>query len=123
MTSVKELQAIVDRMRDRTMPIAQVRRMLHHESPLVRVNALEACVDAARNDQDLLEELRLAVSNPANKVRMMGTVSVAHIAVGCLLRVGTNEAVEAANALLQGWPEPDRSDLVRYLESEKLAVD
>jgi hypothetical protein len=123
MTSVKELQTLVDRMRDRTMPIVQVRRMLHHESPLVRVNALEACVDAARHDEDLLEEFTMAVSNPANKVRMMGTVSVAHIAVGCLLRVGTNEAIEAAKALLQGWPEPDRDQLVRYLESEGLAMD
>jgi len=122
MASVKDLQTLVNHIRGRTMPIAEVRRLLHHESPLVRVNALEACVDAARHDEDLLDEIRVAVSNPTNKVRMMGTVSVAHIAVGCLLRVGTTEAVEAATALLQDWPEPDRSDLNWYLESEGLAI-
>jgi hypothetical protein len=52
----------------------------------------------------------------------MGTISVAHVAVGCLLRVATSKAFEAAKALLRAWPEPDRTDLTWYLESEAAAV-
>jgi hypothetical protein len=123
MASVKGLQGLVDRVKSGAMPTAEVRALLHHQSPLVRANAIEALIRPARHDKGLLEELIAAASDPVNKVPLMGTISVAHVAVGYLLRVGTAEAVEAATVLLKQWPQPDRTDLTWYLKSEGLEID
>ena len=122
MASVKELQGLVDRVRNGSMRTDEVRNLLHHPSPLVRANALEALVVPAQHDQRLVEEIAAAASDSANRVRLMGTISVAHVAVSCLFRVGTVEALEVAKALWSAWPEPDRTDLTWYLESEGLQV-
>jgi hypothetical protein len=122
MTSVQNLQGLVDRVNSGMMPTDEVRGLLHHQSPLVRANALEALVAPAQHDRGLLDELIAAASDPANRVRLMGTISVAHVAVACLLRVGTAEALEAVKTLWSAWPEPDRTDLTWYLESEGLQV-
>jgi hypothetical protein len=122
MATVKELQGLVDRVKSGMMRTEEVRDLLHHASPLVRANALEALVAPAKRDQGLVDVLTAAASAPANKVRLMGSISVAHVAVGCLFRVGTAEAREAAQALWSTWPEPDRTDLTWYLESEGLQV-
>jgi HEAT repeat protein len=121
MPSFSELQALVDVIRARKLPIAEIRKLLHHESPLVRVNALEAIVDPARQDLVLLNDLKLAASDPLNNVRLMGTVSVAHVAVACLIQIGTSDSLLATRQLLEKWPEPDRKDLIWYLESEGLS--
>jgi len=123
MLSVKELQGLVDRIRGGSMPMAEIQGLLQHQSPLVRVNALEALVGAAQHDDGLLKELVAAARNPMNNVRLMGTTSVAHVAMACLFRVGTAAAVEAAKALISAWPELDRSDLIWYLKSESLSID
>ena len=122
MASVKDLQGLVDRVKSGIMPTDEVRGLLHHQSHPVRANALEALVAPAQHDIGLLDELIAAASDPANRVPLMGTISVAHVAVGCLLRVGTAEALEAAKALWSAWPEPDRTDLTWYLKSEGLQV-
>lgn len=122
MASVKDLQRLVDRVKGGSMPTAEVRDLLGHQSPLIRVNACESLVDPARRDEGLLAELIAAASNPVNNVHLMGTITVAHVAVGCLVRVGTAKALAAAKALLRAWPEPDRTDLVWYLKSEGLEL-
>ncbi len=122
MASVKELQGLVDGLRSGSISTEQVRDLLHHPSPLVRANALEALVVPAKHDRRLMEEIAAAASDPANRVWLMGTISVAHVAVGCLVRVGTIDALEAAKALWSAWPEPNRTDLTWYLESEGLQV-
>lgn len=122
MATVKELQGLVDRVKSGMMRTEEVRDLLHHASPLIRANALEALVAPAKRDGELVDELAAAASDPANKVHLMGTISVAHLAVGCLLRVGTAEARQTAQALWSTWPERDRTDLTWYLESEGLQV-
>jgi hypothetical protein len=120
MPSVPAQQALIDRLRSGNMPVSEVIGLLRDPAAVIRVNAVEALVVRARHDQKLLKELVAAASEPANGVRLMGTISVAHVAVGCLLRVGTDAANEAANNLLNAWPEPDRADLMWYLKSEGL---
>jgi hypothetical protein len=104
------------------MPIADLRRCLYYQSPLIRANALEATVATARRDEGVLQELIDSVAAPKNNVVLMGTIPVAHIAVSCLLQVGTDTAMEAAKTFLKSWPEPGRSDLIWYLDSKGLSV-
>jgi hypothetical protein len=96
--------------------------MLHHPSPVIRANAFEGLVTAARHDRMVLDKIITASSDPMNRSRLMGTISVAQVAVGCLLRVGNSESTEAAQALLRAWPDADRADLVWYLRSEGLQI-
>jgi len=120
MESAKNLQRLVDRIRSGNVPAAELRGLIHHQSPVIRVNALEALAAQAEPHSGVVAELIAAAGDPVNKSRLMGTVSVAHVAVACLLRFATSEAVEAANALLNTWAEPDRTDLIWYLKSEGL---
>ena len=72
----------------------------------------------SRADAGLIEDFIVAAKNPINEIRLMGMISVAHVAIGCLYQTGTTPALGAATELLATWPEPDRSDLVWYLRSE-----
>lgn len=122
MLSVKEIQRIVDRVKSGNLPTNEMRDLVHHQSPLVRANALESLVESAQHTGILLDDLIKAALDTTNSVRLMGTISVAHVAVSCLLRVGTPEALQAAHRLWISWPEPDRKDLTWYLESEGLQI-
>jgi hypothetical protein len=122
MASVKELQGLVDGLRSGRMDTEQMRDLLHQPSAVVRANALEARVVPAKHDRKLIEEMAAAASDPANRVRLMSTISVAHVAVGCLVRVGPIDALEAAKARGSAWPEANRTDLTWYLDSEGLQV-
>jgi hypothetical protein len=123
MASTKDLQQLVDRIKSGALPACEVCRLLRHESPLVRANALEALVAPAKHNNTLLDELVAAASDSANRVRLMGTIAVAHVAVGCIISVGTDQALKAAKALVSAWPETDRADLTWYLKSEGLRLD
>lgn len=115
-------QQTVRHLRSGEVPIEDIRRLLHDTSIVVRANALEALVDHARHGQGLLDEIRKAAISPENQSRLMGTISVAHVAVACLMRVGSDRAVEAARDLIASWPESDRTDLFWYLKSEGLVA-
>ena len=91
-----------------------------HPSPVVRANALMHLITHADHTDSVESNLKLAVMNPDNRYILMGTISVAHVAVACLLRMGTQSGTATANELLQAWPEPDRSDLIWNLRSEEI---
>ena len=95
-------------------------RLVVHHSSVVRANAAAHLIVFA-DDKDAAEGiLKLMSINPDNRVHLMGTISVAHVAVACLLRMGTRSGTATANELVQAWPEPDRSDLIWYLRSEEI---
>lgn len=116
----KSAQETVRHLRSGEVSVEDIRRLLHDDSIVVRANALEALVNHARHEEGLLHEIREAATSPENQIRLMGTISVAHVAVACLMRVGGDRAVEAARGLIASWPEPDRTDLLWYLKSEGL---
>lgn len=119
--NVTRLQKAIDHLRSGRASLRFILRSLSARPPLVRVNALNALVGHARRDAMLLDEFRMAATSTRNQLRLMGTISVAHVAVGCLLRAGDNEAAGIARGLIEAWPEPDRTDLLWYLKSEGLS--
>lgn len=112
--------SLVESIVRRELPPDELRHLLHTAGAIVRANALIALTEYAKDDEDLLADFVAAAKEPQNAVRLMGTTSVQHVAVASLLEVGTTAACASATALLDGWPEPDRSDLVWYLKSEGL---
>ncbi len=115
MATAKQLQILVNDLKSGTMGVREIRELLHHRSPLIRANALEALVSPARSDAELIGELVAVARDPTNASPLMGTLSVAHVAVDCLRRVNSPEAINALESVLEAWPSGDRTDLDWYL--------
>ena len=122
MARMNGLQVIIERIMRGAVATAEIRELLYHRSPLVRAAAVRAIGAAARNDERLVDELIAAATAPINGVPLLGTISVAHVAVGCLPQIGTATALKAAKALVMKWPEPDRTDLILYLKLKGLEI-
>jgi peptidyl-tRNA hydrolase len=118
-----EVRSIIARLSQATTPIAEVWEQVDHKSILVRANALQAIARRVNevSEEDVIDQLVRSATAHENRTSMlMGTISVAHVAVACLLRIGSEEAVTFAQHLIDEWPEPDRRDLIWYLKSESL---
>jgi hypothetical protein len=94
-------------------------RLLESPSTLYQANAIEELAKRLAEDLTLTEKLFQVIIEPKNqKNRVVGTVSVAHIAIGNLLEYGDIQTEKRIQVLLQDWPEPDRTDLQWYLEGK-----
>lgn len=117
-----EIQSLIDHLKDGKAPWAEVAALLDHPAAVVRANALEAVVQVAAREPGAIQTLVAAATDPKNSTRLMGTITLAHLAVACLLKVRTPQAVAAAGGLIQSWAGSDRKDLLWYLESEGLGA-
>jgi hypothetical protein len=113
-------QSIVERLKQPDVSQDEVEKYLQHNAALVRVNAIEAAARLAKENERLIAMVANEAQKPQNAVRLLGTATVGHVAVGCLLRIGSPQASEAAMQLVDGWPENERDDLIWYLKSEGL---
>jgi hypothetical protein len=106
------------------LPTTELLELLRNKSKLSKGRALAALARRTRNDVSLVREVISAISDPANQeTRIMGTISVSHIGVACLLEFGSSRTKELVKQLLEHWPEPDRSDLLWFLKSESISID
>ena len=119
----ENFQWIVDRLKNEGISTKEIRELLHPPSSVVRVNAVNALARCSQEGGKVIEDLVAAAKHPQNDIPLMGTITVAHVAVACLFQVGTQKALAAGKKLLEQWPEPDRSDLLWYLKSESLLTD
>ena len=117
-TATETTLGIIDALTKGTAPVSEIRVLFRHPAAVVRANALNALVPHARIDDWLIELVVAAAKSPINAIRLMGTISVAHVAISSLYQIGTQTALVAATELLVTWPEPDRTDLRWYLHSE-----
>ena len=95
---------------------------LSHPAGLVRVNAIEAAVKLAKDHDDLIDVLAQEATRQENEVRLLGTTTIGHVAVRCLMQIGSERAKEVARHLVNEWPAEDRADLQWYLASEGVPV-
>ena len=120
MASFGEIERVVQRLKSGELPLPEIVSLLQYRSPIVRANAWEAIAAQGSGNDSILNDVMAEATDPANKGPLMGTISVAHVAVACLLRIGTPPVTQAVQTLLETWPEPDRTDLTWYLKSEGL---
>lgn len=117
----REVEVLVDRLKAGQMETKEMVELLSHPTSTIRANTLEAIARRGQAGESVVEVLAAAAADSKNRTLiLMGTVSVAHVAMAALLKVGSSEARLLAGGLLAAWPEPDRSDLLWYLNSEKL---
>ena len=117
-TAIDNVQDVVTSLVKGDTPLDDIRTNLRDPAAVVRANALNALVSYAKADAGLIEDVVAVAKNPINGIGLIGTLTVAHVAVGCLYQIGSLTALDAATELLARWPEPDRSDLLWHLRSE-----
>lgn len=94
---------------------------IRHRSILIRANALLALAERARIRKELAEVISESARDPTNVAAvLMGTVTVAHVAIGCLLRLGTPTSITEAEHIIYSYVGAAREDLIWYLRSEGL---
>lgn len=120
MKNQPDAQELIAKMGSKLLTFEETCRLVLHTSPIVRANALMHLISHVNHTDSVEGILKLAAMNPDNRYILMGTISVAHVAVACLLRMGTQSGTAMANELLQAWPESDRSDLIWNLQSEEI---
>jgi len=118
--SRRSIQPLIDQLKNDQVSTSELRALLDHKSILVRANTLASIARHVHQDEELVNDLVRAAIDPKNTVQLMGTITVAHEAVAALFRAGTPRAVTAGQQLLIAWPDPNRRDLLWYLQSEGL---
>ena len=101
----------------------ELAEMLGEKSFLRRAAAIDELGERLQknfNDKqfDLLIEAIKDGQNLREKIR--GTISVSHVAMAELCKINNRKAKSTARNLLENWREPDRSDLIWFLESENI---
>jgi hypothetical protein len=90
---------------------------------LQRTRALAALARRTNIQPEVLPEVIKCINDPKQQMtRVMGTISPAHVAVAALWTAHTSDALQAIQRLLATWPEPDRSDLLRFLTDQSIPI-
>lgn len=97
--------------------------MLESTLFLHRAAAMTEIGKRLKNDFNptMLKAMIEAIDQPQNMTeRIRGTVSVSHVGVASLLEAEQPQALIAAADLINQWSEPDKSDLLWFLNAEGL---
>jgi len=101
----------------------QLREALEKGGLVTRVHALAALARRSRRDQEALLLAINAVTDPRNSTARLLGYTVSHFGIACLWAFGPPVGREAIRHLLATWPEPDRSDLLYFMEGQDLPID
>jgi hypothetical protein len=105
-------------------PTERLRELLAKGTKPERARAMGALARRAGHDRAVWDECLAAIENPIHRgLRLMGSISIAHIGVACSWSVAPQELRERLRALIDRWPEPDRGDLLWFLRSQDLMLD
>ena len=116
------VQAAIDRVRSPDCPAEELLATLRTGAPIVVANVLDQMGNTNVVPRAAaIEALEAAARDPRFAFRLMGTITLAHLAVKALMQLG-GEARDRAQALMHTWPEPDRSDLLWFLRSEGIEL-
>lgn len=106
------------------LPTTKLIELSNSKLILERSRSLNALARRSSQDPTLVNYVMEAIVDPKNTgAKFMGTITLSHMAFACLWVFGTPTAKEALKRILSAWPEPDRSDLIWFLESQDLSVD
>ena len=103
------------------LPTEQLQQLCEKSSLDNKTRACAALARRVQQQPDLLPYLLTMIRSPANRqIRVMGTISLAHVGFASLWFKSTDSIKQIMQEVLSEWPEPDRSDLVWFLQSQRL---
>ena len=121
--ATSKIQQTIDAIKSGRLSLSELRSFLLHPSPLVRANAVGSVAERIGEDGTLLEEVVAFAKNPEHAFRLMGTTTLAHLAVLALLRSCSPVARQAGLDLVNQWQGVDRQDLIWFLKSEGITLE
>ena len=114
---MSRIQAEVNRLRAPEATLAEVRTALRESGGFVRATAIEVIGRfAAEAPEIVVSELTAAADHPNNQWRLMGAVTLAHVAIRALLMIDTPAAV--ADRWRAARTPQECEDLAWWLRSE-----
>ena len=106
------------------MSTLQLRSLVRGGPKPERARAMAALARRAAVDVEVRRDVLDMISDADYRsTRFMGTISLAHIGVACLLLTGTPDLTTEVTRIVEAWPEPDRTDLLWFLRSQGVQVD
>jgi hypothetical protein len=103
------------------LPTPDVLKLLNDSSLVKRVHSIATLLKRLNQDPSLLEIVKQSILNSENmSSRLMGTISVSHLGIAELFRIGSVDTTSTAWQIINSLEEPNRSDLIWYLKSENL---
>ncbi len=116
---MSRIQAQIDRLQAPDATLSEVRTALRHAGDFVRANAIDVIGRfAAEAPEIIVSELTAAADHPNNQWRLMGAVTLAHLAIRTLLMIGTPAALAAADRWRAARTPQEREELAWWLRSE-----
>ncbi len=105
------------------VPTEKLLIKLDDVSRIVRARALATLARRSKQDETLINYILEAITDSVNMdSRLIGsTISVSHVGFAGLWEFGTPIAKKSLKNLLQGWAEPDRTDLLWFLKSQAIS--
>src|SRR5207253_2446420 len=95
------LQDVVDRIRSPDCPADEILAGLQHSSPLIRANAIDRLGRRSPvPPMQAASALESAARDPASSLRLMGTGTLAFVAIAALIRLG-GEAADRGLSLIE----------------------
>jgi len=92
---------------------------LRNQPVIVRARAIAALARYTAREESLVDHVLAALTLLQNlEDKIVGTISVSYIGFACLWAFGPQTARTALQSLLDAWSEPDRSDLLWFLETQ-----
>lgn len=119
-----ELQKIIDDLNNGQYSTAEMRCFLKSPAAVIRAKVLSVLPDHVKHmaddkgRNDLINDIAATARDPINQISLFGFITVAFMAIGCLLQVGTPGARVIANQLIDALSDVEREDLERYLRNE-----
>ena len=121
--ATSKLQQAINKIKERQLPLSELRGYMTHPSPLIRANAIEVFGEHLHEDDALVDEAVAFAKDPDHSFRLMGPITVAHVAVLALLSSRSATARRAGVELVNQWQEPDRQNLISFLKSEGIETN
>lgn len=118
--ALARLQLIIDRKKGGKCTKEELFTFLENNNVPLRANALLALVPLGRNDPEIIRRVAQAATDPTSDDVIMGGVTIAFIAIECLIRIGTPEALTLARSLIESYAGFKRETLEYCLKSENL---
>src|SRR5689334_21656302 len=92
-----------------TFSTAKLVQLLDHESPFYRAQAISVLTLRSIEDEALIPRIVDAIRAPSNmEQKTIGILTVSYHGIACLLATGTKRAYQAAQHVLETWPQLDK---------------
>lgn len=123
---LESVQDVITRLQSNTLSLDEIVNLLESPAGLVRVNAIQALATyvnrtASSTEQEkLIAQIADVATAEQSALRLMGSITIRHVAIGCLLRLGLPSATVQATQIVNALDASEKQDVAWYLNAYDL---